>query len=33
MDAYQKNNEKIGLIGGLSWVSTSEYYKRINEIT
>lgn len=24
---------KIGLIGGLSWVSTAEYYKRINEIT
>lgn len=25
--------KKIGLIGGLSWVSTAEYYKRINEIT
>ncbi len=25
--------KKIGLIGGLSWVSTSEYYKRLNEIT
>lgn len=24
--------KKIGLIGGLSWVSTAEYYKRINEI-
>jgi aspartate racemase len=24
---------KIGLIGGLSWVSTAEYYKRINELT
>lgn len=24
---------KIGLIGGLSWVSTAEYYKRLNEIT
>lgn len=25
--------KKIGLIGGLSWVSTAAYYKRINEIT
>lgn len=25
--------KKIGLIGGLSWVSTAEYYKRINELT
>lgn len=25
--------KKIGMIGGLSWVSTAEYYKRINEIT
>jgi len=25
--------KKIGLIGGLSWVSSAEYYKRINEIT
>lgn len=25
--------KKIGLIGGLSWISTAEYYKRINEIT
>lgn len=25
--------KKIGLIGGLSWVSTAQYYKRINEIT
>ncbi|MET4359199.1 aspartate racemase [Bradyrhizobium sp. RT9b] len=24
--------KKIGIIGGLSWVSTAEYYKRINEI-
>lgn len=24
--------KKIGLIGGLSWVSTAEYYKRINEL-
>lgn len=24
--------EKIGMIGGLSWVSTAEYYKRTNEI-
>lgn len=24
---------KIGLIGGLSWVSTAEYYRRLNEIT
>lgn len=24
--------KKIGLIGGLSWVSTAEYYKRINEM-
>jgi len=23
---------KIGMIGGLSWVSTAEYYKRLNEI-
>ncbi|MFA5581370.1 MAG: amino acid racemase [Paracoccaceae bacterium] len=25
--------KKIGMIGGLSWVSTAEYYKRINVIT
>ncbi|MCB1757183.1 MAG: amino acid racemase [Gammaproteobacteria bacterium] len=25
--------KKIGLIGGLSWVSTAAYYQRINEIT
>ena len=25
--------KKIGLIGGLSWVSTAEYYRRLNEIT
>lgn len=25
--------KKIGMIGGLSWVSTAEYYKRINELT
>lgn len=25
--------KKIGLIGGLSWVSTAEYYKRINQMT
>lgn len=24
--------QKIGMIGGLSWVSTAEYYKRVNEI-
>ncbi|UOM35495.1 aspartate/glutamate racemase family protein [Acuticoccus sp. I52.16.1] len=24
--------QKIGMIGGLSWVSTAEYYKRINEL-
>ena len=24
--------KKIGMIGGLSWVSTVEYYKRTNEI-
>lgn len=24
--------KKIGMIGGLSWISTAEYYKRINEI-
>jgi aspartate racemase len=24
---------KIGLVGGLSWVSTAEYYRRLNEIT
>jgi aspartate racemase len=23
---------KIGMIGGLSWVSTAEYYKRLNEL-
>ncbi|WP_292502393.1 amino acid racemase [Mesorhizobium sp.] len=27
-----ENVKKIGMIGGLSWVSTAEYYKRINEI-
>lgn len=25
--------KKIGLIGGLSWVSTADYYKRLNEMT
>ena len=25
--------KKIGVIGGLSWVSTAEYYRRLNEIT
>lgn len=25
--------KKIGLIGGLSWVSTAAYYRRLNEIT
>lgn len=25
--------KKIGMIGGLSWVSTAEYYRRVNEIT
>lgn len=25
--------KKIGMIGGLSWVSTGEYYRRLNEIT
>lgn len=25
--------KKIGLIGGLSWVSTAQYYKRLNELT
>jgi len=25
--------KKIGLIGGLSWVSTAEYYRRLNQIT
>lgn len=24
---------KIGMIGGLSWVSTAQYYRRVNEIT
>jgi len=24
--------KKIGLIGGLSWISTAEYYKRLNEL-
>ena len=24
--------KKIGLIGGLSWVSTAEYYKRLNQL-
>ena len=25
--------KKIGLIGGLSWVSTAEYYRRLNQLT
>jgi aspartate racemase len=25
--------KKIGVIGGLSWVSTAEYYRRLNQIT
>ena len=25
--------QKIGLIGGLSWISTAVYYQRLNEIT
>ena len=25
--------QKIGLLGGLSWVSTVEYYRRLNELT
>lgn len=25
--------KKIGMIGGLSWVSTAEYYRRVNQIT
>lgn len=25
--------KKIGMIGGLSWVASAEYYKRINQIT
>lgn len=25
--------KKIGLIGGLSWVSTADYYRRLNELT
>lgn len=25
--------KKIGVLGGLSWVSTAEYYRRLNEIT
>ncbi|MBL4917071.1 aspartate/glutamate racemase family protein [Szabonella alba] len=25
--------KKIGMIGGLSWVSTAEYYRRVNEMT
>jgi aspartate racemase len=25
--------KKIGLLGGLSWVSTAEYYRRLNELT
>jgi len=24
--------QKIGLLGGLSWVSTAEYYRRLNEL-
>ena len=24
--------KKIGLIGGLSWVSTADYYRRLNEM-
>jgi len=26
------NMQKIGLLGGLSWVSTAEYYRRLNEL-
>ncbi|MBL0133824.1 MAG: amino acid racemase [Chitinophagaceae bacterium] len=26
------NNEKIGLIGGLTWVSTIEYYRLLNQL-
>jgi aspartate racemase len=33
IDSGNISMKKIGLIGGLSWVSTSEYYKRINEMT
>ena len=29
----EDHGEKIGMIGELSWLSTAEYYKRINEIT
>lgn len=25
--------KKIGIIGGLSWVSTADYYRRLNELT
>jgi aspartate racemase len=24
--------QRIGLLGGLSWVSTAEYYRRLNEL-
>ena len=34
-DKFKKGNavKKIGMIGGLSWVSTAEYYRRLNELT
>ncbi len=25
--------KKIGMIGGLSWLSTAEYYRLLNELT
>jgi len=28
----QDDMQKIGLIGGLSWVSTADYYRRLNRI-
>src|SRR5690606_33995348 len=29
---FEEKMKKIGMIGGLSWVSTAEYYRRVNQI-
>jgi len=31
--AQEDRLKKIGIIGGLSWVASAEYYKRLNELT
>ena len=33
MDNTRTEIKKIGLLGGLSWVSTADYYRRLNELT